>query len=104
MNSNLIKFVKNKSVFNFFSKIRLNNFSELFKDKEKVEEKIFIDKKERDLMKKLLEKLQTSEPEHHRPDEKNPDKDRLEEILKKHNKKIPNELIEDLLHWKKGEF
>ena len=102
MNSILrIKSLKlNKNLF----KMRVNNFADIFKDKEKVEEKIFIDKHERDLMKKLLSKLENKgeiDQHHH---EYNPDADDLSHILERHSKKITNELFSDLLRWKKGEL
>jgi len=48
-------FLPSKNIFKI--KFTTSTFSNVFKDKEKVEEKLFIDKQERELVKKLLEKL-----------------------------------------------
>jgi hypothetical protein len=96
------KFVKQGMKIN---KLRMNCFSDLFKDKEKVEEKLYIEKHERELMKKLLEKLETKgeldQPttihDHHIPD-----RNRVREIFKKHNMNASNKLVDALIRWKRG--
>ena len=102
MNS-IIK-IKSLKLKNNLFKLKVNNFADVFKDKEKVEEKIFIDKHERELMKKLLSKLESKgdiDQHHHAY---NPDADDLSHILERHSKKVSNELFGDLLRWKKGEL
>jgi hypothetical protein len=84
----------------------MSRFTDSFKSKEKIEEKIFIDKKERELMKKLLEKLSTEEKDV-KPKKENvtkEDSESLHKILKKHKLNIPQELFIDIVHWKKGDF
>lgn len=78
-----------------------------FKDKERTEEKIYIDKRERELMKKLLEKLNTGEKEEVKPKKENESKAEstaLKTILEKHKTSIPQELFVDIVRWKKGEY
>ena len=96
-----------KLISSSFYRFRFINFSNIFNDKEKVEEKIFIDKKERDLMQKLLQKLHVEEPEKtsaQTSQGQNAEIKKLEEILKKNNKSVSKELFDDILLWKKGEF
>ena len=99
------QFAKSLSKVNFFN-FRMNNFSDSFKSKEGMEEKVFIDKKERELIKKLLEKLSTDEKDVKSKKESvsKEDSDVLHKILKKHKVNIPQELFIDIVLWKKGEF
>jgi len=79
-----------------------------FKDKERTEEKIFIDKRERELMKKLLDKLNTGEKEEvkepKKENESKAESTALKTILEKHKTSIPQELFVDIVRWKKGEY
>jgi len=90
-----------------FMNFRAATFVDSFRDKEKMEEKIYIDKKERELMKKLLERLNTEEQDvkvTQQEQGSNEDKENLDKILKKHKVNIPQELFNDIIHWKKGEY
>jgi hypothetical protein len=94
------------STLNSFIKIKTNFFAnDSFGDKEKAAERIFIDKKEKELLQKLLEKLNVDDK--HKPERSSfskEEKESLGKLLKKHNKKIPDEMFDDLLHWKKGDY
>lgn len=87
----------------FKVKLNFNNFSDAFKNKEMVEEKIFIDKQERELMKKLLSKLEASGAIE-KPKKEDHEVDALQHVLERHHKTISKELFNDLLKWKKGEI
>ncbi len=84
----------------------LFRFSSNFKDKELTEERIFIDKKEREIMKKLLSKLDTKEGkdgQQANPNYDSEDEEALGHVLERHGKTISTDLFKDLLKWKRGE-
>lgn len=92
--SNIFKYTMTRNPFS----------SNSFSDKEKLEEKIFIDKHERDLMKKLLAKLQAAGEIEKPNTEEDHDAVELKHVLERHSKNISKELFSDLLKWKKGQF
>jgi ribosomal protein S19E (S16A) len=97
------KSLAKKNVFKM--KFNYKTFANAFNDKEKVEEKLFIDKNEREIMKKLLSKLQKQgEIDKSHKHDKSPDADALSHLLDRHHKNISEELFEDLLKWKKGQL
>ena len=102
MNS-IIRF-KSLSVSRNLFKVKFTSstFADAFKDREKIEEKLYIDKHERELMKKLLSKLQT-QGEIEKPQHADQDADALQHVLNRHHKIISKELFNDLLKWKKEE-
>jgi len=87
-----------------FAKYRFNNFSETLKDKEKGDEKVFINKQEKELMKKLLSKLEKQGEVEQAKGVPDSDAERLTTILKRHNTTLPNGLVNDILAWKKGDL
>jgi hypothetical protein len=102
------KFSLNSQLVSKFSFVnfRAARFSDL-KDKERTEEKIYIDKRERELMKKLLDKLNAGEKEEVKPKKENEskaDSAALKVILDKHKTTVPQELFVDIVRWKKGEY
>jgi hypothetical protein len=96
-----------KNIFRF--KFTTCSFSNVFKDKEKVEEKLYIDKQERELLKKLLEKIHKngqSEDSISSQSQSSNDSDyeNLRYILDSHNTEISKDLFNALLKWKKGQL
>jgi hypothetical protein len=104
MNSMMkLKSVVSKSNIFKYTIARNQFSSNPFSDKEKVEEKIFIDKNERNLM-KLLAKLQAAGEIEKPHDQDDHDAEELKHVLERHSKHISKELFGDLLKWKKGQI
>jgi hypothetical protein len=100
--------LRSMGLFQGFNRFQFRSFGDSFKDKEKSAEKIYIDKHERELMKKLLEKLKVGEDTTSRNpndlDVNREDKDNLDKLFIKHKKEVPQELILDLIKWKQGDY
>lgn len=105
----LKKFTLNTQIISKYGLVNVKaaRFADNFREKEKMEEKIYIDKKERELMKKLLEKLNTDDIDvsvQKQEQASKEDQEALSKILKKHKVEIPEELFKDIIHWKKGMY
>jgi hypothetical protein len=100
--SKLIKVNKVSFMRSNFQAVR---FSNSFKDKELAEEKFYIDKKERETMKKLLAKVNFKSAQegqsHHESDSE--DEHNLGHVLERHSKLISKELFEEILKWKRSD-
>jgi predicted alpha/beta superfamily hydrolase len=99
------KLIKGTKVNYMGSSFKLSRFSNTFKEKELAEEKFYIDKKERETMKKLLAKINMknaqdsqSHQEHDSEDEHD-----LGHVLERHSKLISKELFEEILKWKRSD-
>ena len=89
--------VLNRNLKNMpFLSLSNKSFSDVFKNREKAEEDVYVNKQERELMKKLLKKIKTE----HNPDHESNEINELKAIFKKHNIEASNTLIGEIQKWR----
>lgn len=97
----------NPAKINLFAKnLSFFNFSNSFKDKEQAEERIYVDKKEKEMMKKLLMKVNSENSNSKESQTTNYDSDDEEDlthILERHHKVVSKELYDELIKWKRSD-
>ena len=80
---------------NFYKK-SLSFFSDTLKKKERLEEENYVNKQERELMKKMLKKIKAEHNPEHESDEIN----ELKSILRKNKIEPTENLIKDIREWR----
>ena len=97
MNSVFMKTSKTLIRNNLLFKVNSRSLSDKFKDKESAEEAIFVNKQERETMKKLLLKIKAEQDKNHVETEL---KD-LKAVLTKHKvANVTDALLKDIQAWK----
>ncbi len=97
MISSTIKFLNKSKIFNPLAIRVSKSFStDPFKAKEAGEEKIFVSQTEREVLKKLLNKVKKNLD----ADEERTEITDLKAVLKKHKIALNDELIKELRHWR----
>jgi hypothetical protein len=78
------------------------NIEDVIKSKGKTDEDLFFNKKDKDLLKKLVDKLENTTADLSDPAVAKRCRDNLLNILKKHNIRPSEALLEELTTWKAG--
>ncbi|OMJ75921.1 hypothetical protein SteCoe_24816 [Stentor coeruleus] len=76
---------------------------DVVKGKGKTEEDLYFSRKDKDTLKKLMDKLEHAIPdESHNPDALKKARDNLVGIIRKHNLRPTEGLVDDLMNWRVG--
>lgn len=78
------------------------SIEDVIKTKGKADEDIYFNKKDKELLKKLVDKLDHSTEDLNDPEVSKKSREKLMTVLKKHNVRPSEALIDDLTSWKAG--
>jgi len=78
------------------------NIEDVVKNKGKADEDIYFNRKDKELLKKLVDKLDHSTEDLSDPEVAKKSREALVTVLKKHNTRPSEAMIEDLVTWKAG--
>jgi hypothetical protein len=77
---------------------------DVVKNKGKTEEDIYFTRKDKETLKNLMDKLEHAIPEDNSPEILKKHKESLLGILKKHNLRASEALLDDIMTWRQGGF